>query len=112
VLGGLVLSAAIPSQEQFQGILTLMRQLEIGSNPSQILKSLKGMSDMFDVVEEHLPADLLQHRLTKWLMVGSSLVNPRLAQLDVPVFNIFESLIGTFFATQIPPVQFRLFFES
>jgi pimeloyl-ACP methyl ester carboxylesterase len=91
VLGGLILSASIPSQEQFQGILTLMRQLEIGSNPSQILKSLEGMGDMFDVVEEQLPADLLQHRITRWLMVGSSLVNPRLEQLDVPTLIVVGS---------------------
>ena len=88
VLGGLILSATIPSQEQFQGILTLIRQLEIGSNPSQILKSLEGMGDMFEIVEEQLPADLLQHRLTKWCMVGSSLVNPRLSQLDVPTLIV------------------------
>jgi hypothetical protein len=43
---------------------------------------------MFDVVEEQLPADLLQDHLTKWLMVGSSLVNPRLAQLDVPTLIV------------------------
>jgi pimeloyl-ACP methyl ester carboxylesterase len=88
VLGGLILSASIPSREQYQDILTLIRQLEIGSNPSQILKSLEGMSDMFDVVEDQLPAGMLQHRLTKWLMVGSSLVNPRLAQLDVPTLVV------------------------
>jgi pimeloyl-ACP methyl ester carboxylesterase len=88
VLGGLILSASIPSQEQFQGIWTLLRQLEIGSNPSQILSSLEGMSNMFDVVEEQLPADLLQHRLTKWLLVGSSLVNPRLKQLNVPTLIV------------------------
>jgi pimeloyl-ACP methyl ester carboxylesterase len=92
VLGGLILSAAIPSQEQFQGIVTLIRQLEIGSDPSQILKSLAGMRDMFDLVEEQLPADLLQHRLTKWLMAGSSLVNPsRLSQLNVPTLIVVGS---------------------
>ena len=88
ILGGFVLGSLIPSQEQFQRIIDLLLKIEVGSSLSDIAETMDGIRETFDVVEEFLPAETLDHRITKWLMVGSSLVNPRLQQLNVPTLII------------------------
>ena len=91
VIGGMVLSATIPSQEQFDKILELVQSIELGTNPQDVLQTLQGMKELFDVVEEQLPASLLEHRISNWMIVGSDLVNPRLSQLEVPTLVVVGS---------------------
>ena len=88
VVGGLTLSALIPSSEQFQQILDLMQEAIPTNDPSRLGTSLQGMLDMFKNTEESLPPGLLAHRIKNWMIVGSDLVQPRLGQIDVPTFVI------------------------
>jgi pimeloyl-ACP methyl ester carboxylesterase len=98
VIGGLALSALIPSSKQFQGIVDFMMTLETTTNPSRILESIGGTLDMFKITAEVLPPGLLEHRLKAWMIVGSTLVRPRLSQLDVQTLIVVGSddkLIGS-----------------
>lgn len=45
---------------------------------------MKGYLDMFRITSEFLPPGLLEHRIKNWLMVGTSVVDSRLSQLDIP----------------------------
>jgi pimeloyl-ACP methyl ester carboxylesterase len=85
VLGGMTLSALIPSQQQRQRILDTFMDIESIRDPSQITNTVKGFLEMFSITSEFLPPDLLEHRIKNWLIVGSSvLVESRLKQLDIP----------------------------
>ncbi len=85
VVGGLTLSAVIPSQKQYQKILDTFMNIESIGDPSQITETIQGFLEMFDITSEFLPPDLLEHRIKNWLLVGSSvLVESRLKQLEIP----------------------------
>jgi pimeloyl-ACP methyl ester carboxylesterase len=85
VVGGITLSALIPSQKQRQRILDTFMDIESIRDPSQITNTIKGFLEMFSITSEFLPPDLLEHRIKNWLIVGSSvLVESRLKQLDIP----------------------------
>jgi pimeloyl-ACP methyl ester carboxylesterase len=89
VVGGMVLSAVIPSQQQYQRILDTFTGIESIQDPSQITNTIKGFLEMFAITEEFLPPGLLEHRIKNWLIVGSSvLVESRLKQLDIPTLVI------------------------
>lgn len=85
VVGGLTLSAVIPSQKQYQKIFDTFMNIESIGDPSQITETIQGFLEMFEITSEFLPPDLLEHRIKNWLLVGSSvLVESRLKQLDIP----------------------------
>ncbi len=85
VVGGITLSALIPSQQQYQRILDTFTGIDSIRDPSQITETIKGFLEMFEITSEFLPPDLLEHRIKNWLMVGSSvLIESRLKKLDVP----------------------------
>lgn len=87
VVGGLVLSALIPSSKQFQSIVDLVTNLEVNS-PSSVLESIQGALDTFKLTGEVLPPGLLDHRIKNWMIVGSDVVCPRLGDIDVPTFIV------------------------
>ena len=85
VVGGLTLSAVIPSPQQYQRIVDTFADIQSIRDPSQITETIQGFLKMFAITSEFLPPDLLEHRIKNWLIVGSSiLVESRLKQLDVP----------------------------
>ncbi len=85
VVGGMTLSAVIPSQKQYQRILDTFTGIDSIGDPSQITETIKGFLEMFEITSEFLPPDLLEHRIKNWLMVGSSvLIESRLKKLDTP----------------------------
>ena len=85
VVGGLTLSAVIPSQKQYQRILDTFQGIPSIQDPSQITDTIKGFLEMFSITSEFLPPDLLEHRIKNWLMVGSSiLTESRLKQIEIP----------------------------
>ncbi|KAL3944286.1 MAG: hypothetical protein SGBAC_001631 [Bacillariaceae sp.] len=89
VLGGLTLSALIPSSEQFQSIVDLFQKITLGtSDPTGILDLVQDMLKSFELTEETLPPGLLDHRIKNWLFVGSDLVLPRLKDINVPVLVV------------------------
>jgi len=90
VVGGLTLSAVIPSQRQYQQIFDTFMSMESIRDPSLITQTIKGFIDTFDITSNFLPPDLLEHRIKNWLMVGSSIViDSRLKQLDIPSLIVF-----------------------
>jgi len=85
VVGGLTLSAVIPSQRQYQKIFDTFMSMESLRDPSFITQTIKGFIDTFQITSDFLPPDLLEHRIKNWLMVGSSIVvDSRLKHLDIP----------------------------
>jgi pimeloyl-ACP methyl ester carboxylesterase len=98
VVGGLALSALVPSSKQSQRIVDFILNMETTSNPSRILESIQGTLDSFKLTAEIIPHGVLEHRIKKWLIVGSSLVDPRLDQLEVPTLIVVgteDNLIGS-----------------
>jgi len=92
VVGGMTLSAIIPSRQQYQTILDTFVNMESIRDASRITDTIKGFLDMFEITSEFLPPDLLEHRIKNWLMVGSSvLVESRLKKLDIPTLVVVGS---------------------
>lgn len=92
VVGGMALSAIIPSRQQYQRILDTFVNMESIRDTSRITDTIKGFLDMFEITSEFLPPDLLEHRIKNWLMVGSSvLVESRLKKLDIPTLVVVGS---------------------
>ena len=88
IAGGLILSSLIPSSEQNQRILNTLLGSESLRNPSGAINSVQGMMSSFRLTAEVLPSGLLRHRITNWMIVGSSLINSRLSQLEVPTLVV------------------------
>jgi pimeloyl-ACP methyl ester carboxylesterase len=91
VIGGLTLSALIPSEKQNQQIIDSIGSVIRTANPSGAVELIQGMLNSFKLTEEALPPGLLEHRIKNWMIVGSTLVQPRLAQIDVPTLVVVGS---------------------
>lgn len=91
VIGGLTLSALIPSSEQNQRIVDTIGNLVRTANPSSLVELIQDMFNSFKLTEETLPPGLLEHRIKNWMIVGSTVVQPRLEQIDVPTLVVVGS---------------------
>ncbi|KAL3796794.1 hypothetical protein HJC23_010941 [Cyclotella cryptica] len=87
VLGGISLAATVPSQKQLSSIMEFIFRSAINDTPQN---ALSVSSDGFRILAEYLPAATVEHRVLKWLPVGTSVVNSpqRLSNLDVPTLVI------------------------
>jgi pimeloyl-ACP methyl ester carboxylesterase len=85
-MGGLALSALVPDRSQFQKIVSILLGVDVGS--AGVNDILQATTDSFGILEERLPADVVQLRVGQWLPVGSAVVNPRLKSLNVPTLVI------------------------
>jgi hypothetical protein len=87
VLGGMSLAATVPSQRQLSSILDFILRNAINDTPQN---ALNVSSDGFRILAEYLPAATVEHRVLKWLPVGTSVVNnpQRLSSLDVPTLVV------------------------
>lgn len=88
IIGGLTLSNLIPSSDQFERILNTMVNLDSLRQVSGAVDSIQGTLESFRLTGEVLPPSLLDHRIKNWMIVGSSLVNPRLSQLELPTLVV------------------------
>jgi pimeloyl-ACP methyl ester carboxylesterase len=88
LVGGLTLSAVIPSQQQTRRILNTFLQIRSIRDPSRAVETVRGYLDMFQITSEFLPPRLLEHRIKNWLIVGTSVVDSRLSQIDVPTLIV------------------------
>jgi pimeloyl-ACP methyl ester carboxylesterase len=90
IIGSLTLSNLIPSNDQFQKILDTMLNLDSlrQISASGAIDSIQGTLDSFRLTGESLPPSLLEHRIKNWMIVGSSLVIPRLSQLETPTLVV------------------------
>jgi pimeloyl-ACP methyl ester carboxylesterase len=87
VLGGLALSATIPDSTQFGQILDQILKTQVRTM-DDFMDTLTSMRDGFGILADVLPAEVIEHRVGKWLPVGTSVVNPRLSKLNVPTLVI------------------------
>jgi pimeloyl-ACP methyl ester carboxylesterase/1-acyl-sn-glycerol-3-phosphate acyltransferase len=88
VIGGLTLSALIPSRQQFQRIVNTFWTMESARDLSRLPETIRGYMDMFEITSDYLPPDLLEHRIKNWLMVGTAVVDSRLDKLDIPTLIV------------------------
>uniref|UniRef100_A0A7S4HRM0 AB hydrolase-1 domain-containing protein n=1 Tax=Odontella aurita TaxID=265563 RepID=A0A7S4HRM0_9STRA len=87
VVGGLALAASIPDSNQFQRIVSLITDTKVRS-VEELTDVLENMVAGFGILDDQLPADIVEHRVGQWLPVGSKVVNPRLSSLNVPTLVI------------------------
>jgi len=83
VVGGTALSLLVPSNKQLQRIVSTIFTVDIDA-----MEGLPSMLDSFGILADNLPAEVVEHRVTRWLPVGTAVVNPRLEDLDVPTLVI------------------------
>ena len=86
VTGGLVLSQLVPDSNQVGQIVDLILS-EYGNRVPDIellRESFASMSEGFDTVAEMIPAATLDHRITRWLPVGTSVLQNNLSKIDIP----------------------------
>jgi len=83
IAGGLILSNLIPSSEQNQKILSTLLSLESLRKPAGAVELVDGMLGSFRLTAEFLPAGLLKHRISDWMIVASSLLKSRIGQLQL-----------------------------
>ena len=88
VAGGMALSYLIPDNNQLGRIGDLVWNAVggIGAIPPE--ETVQDMLSLLEILEERLPADTLQHRVGQWLTVGTSLVNERLPDLQLPTLVV------------------------
>ena len=86
IAGGMALSYLMPDGDQLSRIGELIFN-SLGAtgttNPS-----LEDVLGLFEILEERLPAETLQHRVNQWLSVGTTIVNERLPGLQVPTLVV------------------------
>jgi len=87
VAGGLALSFLIPDRKQFDQILSLILGLPLESL-TNLPDLLTGMNEGFSILGNKLPAELIEHRVTRWLPVGTQIINPRLSGINIPTLVI------------------------
>ena len=90
VLGSLLLSGLVPDNDQLARILNAINSLPnlTLTDPDQVQELFDAMADAFRGTEERLPPQVLEHRVIKWLLAGTSAVNARLPQIEVPTLVI------------------------
>lgn len=81
------LAATVPSQKQLNGLFDFIVSNAMKTTPQS---ALSVSSDGFRILAEYLPAQTVEHRVLKWLPVGTSVVNnlERLKNLQVPTLVI------------------------
>jgi pimeloyl-ACP methyl ester carboxylesterase len=87
VAGGLALSYLIPDSNQLERILDLLLNV-VGIPPVNRGESIEDIYGLLEILEERLPAGTLQHRVSQWLSVGTSLVNERINDLQAPTLVV------------------------
>jgi len=93
VVGSLVLASIVPDNDQIGRIVNAMAQ---DFNPLDSLDNLPGLLqqvmelslDGFRETGYRLPPEVLEHRVLKWLSVGTPYVKSRLSQLKIPTLVV------------------------
>ncbi|CAB9515470.1 expressed unknown protein [Seminavis robusta] len=92
--GGMALSYLIPDNNQLRRIVDILvnavgiplNNNNTGNDDEEPMQD--AMLGMLEILEERLPAGTLQHRVNQWLVVGTSLVNARLQDLQTPTLVV------------------------
>ena len=88
ILGSLTLSAALSSSDQLQTLVETIGSMASLRDTTKMQETIAGTLDSFQLTAEKLPSETLAHRISRWLMVGSSLVQSRLNTLDLPTLLV------------------------
>ncbi|KAL7538189.1 hypothetical protein ACHAWF_006012 [Thalassiosira exigua] len=84
VLGGMALSMRIPDSSQYRSIFDIVSR----TTADELQDVLASMRDGFGLLADNLPAEVIEHRVGQWCVVGSQVVNPRLSKLNVSTLFI------------------------
>jgi hypothetical protein len=86
-MGGMSLAATVPSQKQLSNMIDFIVRNALNDTPQN---ALSVSSDGFRILAEYLPAITVEHRVLKWLPVGTSVVNnpQRLSNLNIPTLVV------------------------
>mmetsp|Transcript_18559 Transcript_18559/g.26113 ORF Transcript_18559/g.26113 Transcript_18559/m.26113 type:complete len:856 (-) Transcript_18559:50-2617(-) len=87
VAGGITLAALIPDSTQLRRIVDIILNTP-SSSSTDLQKILDIMREGFGILAQRLPGKVIAHRVSRWLTVGSDIVNPRLPTLDIPTLVI------------------------
>lgn len=87
VVGGIALALAVPDSTQFSNILNMVTATKV-STADELQDVVNSMRDGFGILADNLPAKVVEHRVSQWLPVGCSVVNPRLDQIDISTLVI------------------------
>mmetsp|Transcript_13166 Transcript_13166/g.24742 ORF Transcript_13166/g.24742 Transcript_13166/m.24742 type:complete len:764 (+) Transcript_13166:1190-3481(+) len=87
VLGGIALSLVVPDSTQFRNIFDIFTNTKV-STAEELQDVIRAMRDGFGLLADNLPAEVIEHRVGRWLPVGCEVVNSRLDQIDVPALVI------------------------
>lgn len=92
VLGSLILSSLVPDRGQQFRIMNLIMGLPSLAIPptdfSQVGEIWEATAESFKGMEKRLPPSTLEHRVSKWLGVGTPVVNARLSDIHVPTLVV------------------------
>lgn len=87
VIGGIALSLVVPDSTQFRNIFNIFTNTKV-STAEELQDVIRAMRDGFGLLADNLPAEVIEHRVGRWLPVGCEVVNSRLDQIDVPALVI------------------------
>ena len=87
VIGGMALSMTVPDSNQFKSIFDIVTRTRV-TTAQELQDVVTSMADGFGILADRLPAEVIEHRVTNWLNVGSEVVNSRLEKLQVPTLVI------------------------
>lgn len=84
---------SIPDDDQFNRITQQIMSVESLKSPSfdQLGEFLEATAQSFRTTAETLPPELLEHRVSRWLTVGTAVTNPRLREIDIPTLIVVGS---------------------
>jgi pimeloyl-ACP methyl ester carboxylesterase len=89
VLGSLLLSSVIPDADQTRRMAATIADSLLDSVSTTLPRDLYiTLTDAFRNTRQQLPAAVLEHRVSAWLVAGTAVVNARLAAIKVPVLVV------------------------
>jgi len=88
VVGGIALSLMVPDANQLKRIVSIFASAKVKLSAEGLAEVLSSMRDGFGILADNLPAEVVEHRVSRWLPVGAQVVNARLEELDVPTLVI------------------------
>lgn len=88
VVGGIALALTIPDRDQYQSIFDIFKETKV-NNVDDLQDVFGSMRDGFGILEENLPAEVVEHRVGHWLPVGVEIMNEKkLGEIEVDTLVI------------------------
>ena len=78
----------VPYTNQLKRIVSIFDSAKVKLSAEGLAEVLLSMQDGFGILSDNLPAEVVEHRVSRWLPVGAQVVNARLEELHVPMLVI------------------------